>query len=233
MYGGPAFVGAGLQADREARMVVEQGQRVAARPADGEMALEVHLPKIVGGGVLEADKRAMRGRMPAVQPAVAAQDRGDRARARHLRGAQIQQPPAQLAPAPGRMRVAQRQHMRLHRLGRTARRTVGAARAVMQPGPPLSPMARQPLVTRRRADTEAPAQPTQMAAFRPRQQHKLLTQIHGGHLLPRHGSLLPRENSCLNKPVHHVPEHPSAMSPVCTDGGGQGGGDSRYLRGAR
>src|ERR1022692_370379 len=48
------LVGAGLQAQSKAGVVVEDGQRVAAGGVGGEVAFEVHLPKQVGCGVFEA-----------------------------------------------------------------------------------------------------------------------------------------------------------------------------------
>src|SRR5579862_371939 len=48
-----ALVGAGLEHQREARMVVEHGQRMAAGAVEErEVALEVHLPQLVGCRVL-------------------------------------------------------------------------------------------------------------------------------------------------------------------------------------
>ena len=52
---GLLLVGAGLQAGAEARMIVDQGQRVArASVAEPDPALEVHLPEQIGRLLLEA-----------------------------------------------------------------------------------------------------------------------------------------------------------------------------------
>ena len=44
---GLAFVAAGADGDGVARMIVEDGQRMAAPGGEGKMALEVHLPQLV------------------------------------------------------------------------------------------------------------------------------------------------------------------------------------------
>ena len=75
---GPALVRAGLQTEREARMVIEQGERMAAPGVVGEVSLEVHLPEFVGPVPLEADHRVRREQLALVQAPVAAQNRGDR-----------------------------------------------------------------------------------------------------------------------------------------------------------
>ena len=81
---GPALVRAGLQTEREARMVIEQGERMAAPGVVGEVSLEVHLPEFVGPVPLEADHRVRREQLALVQAPVAAQNRGDRRGRRDL-----------------------------------------------------------------------------------------------------------------------------------------------------
>ena len=48
------LVGAGREHEIEARMIVERGQRMATPAVHGEVALEVHLPKLVRALPLEA-----------------------------------------------------------------------------------------------------------------------------------------------------------------------------------
>ena len=50
-----ALVGAGLQEDGEAGVVVEDGQGVTSACSSGEVALEVHLPEVVRLGMLEPE----------------------------------------------------------------------------------------------------------------------------------------------------------------------------------
>jgi len=53
----------GHQPDGVPRVVVQDGQRVAAARASGEVPLEVHLPEPIGGVVLEADEGRGRRRV--------------------------------------------------------------------------------------------------------------------------------------------------------------------------
>src|SRR5579863_7012946 len=54
------LIGAGRKARREARVVVDHGQRMAALAAgQGDPALEVHLPQLVGRLSLEALARSI------------------------------------------------------------------------------------------------------------------------------------------------------------------------------
>ena len=94
-----ALVGAGLKHQREARVIVEHSQRMAAEGCAnrGEVPLEVHLPEFVGCRALKALKGVRRRRSPVEQTA-AAQDAGDSAR-RQLWAALDNQPSRQLASA--------------------------------------------------------------------------------------------------------------------------------------
>ena len=53
-HGGGALVGTGDQAEGAARVVVQDGHRMAAAGARGPAGLEVHLPQGDGTGMLEA-----------------------------------------------------------------------------------------------------------------------------------------------------------------------------------
>ena len=97
---GPALVRAGLQTEREARMVIEQGERMAAPGVVGEVSLEVHLPEFVGPVPLEADHRVRREQLALVQAPVAAQNRGDRRGRRDPGRAQVTKPARQLCARP-------------------------------------------------------------------------------------------------------------------------------------
>src|SRR5579863_4630840 len=98
-HGFAALVGAGLKHQREARMVVEHGQRMAAGAGEErEVALEVHLPELVGCCALEALKGTWR-RHTLTEQTMAAQDSGDRTR-REFGPALAKQPSRELASAP-------------------------------------------------------------------------------------------------------------------------------------
>src|SRR5271168_5373686 len=91
-----ALVGAGLEHQREARVIIEHGQRMAAGAVEGrEVALVIHLPQFVGRRALKALKGARR-RRSLVEQTATAQDAGDSAR-RQLGAALDEQPSRQLA----------------------------------------------------------------------------------------------------------------------------------------
>ncbi len=172
-----ALVAARAQFQRITRMVVEDGQRMAASLAKREMALEIHLPQIVRPGVLEAD---MVPRLPgarAVQRAVASQDRGDRGGRRNIRHVPHLQDAPDLAATPGRILAPHPQHLRLHRFGGPGRAGQRTPRPIGQPAIAVSAKANYPLIPRLRADPETPtklplvrirhrSQATKLLAFR-------------------------------------------------------------------
>ena len=193
-HGLVALVGAGLEHQREARVIVEHGQRMAADGCanGGEVALEVHLPEFVGRRAFKALKGARRRRRPVEQTA-AAQDAGDSAR-RQLWAALDNQPSRQLASAPRtEHRAAHFDHrlldLRRGALGRASR----PARAIDKPAAAFLGVTQQPLVTGLRRYLEAPAQLAPISSRLHRQLHKLLAQRHPGNLLPRHPAHLPLE----------------------------------------
>src|SRR5271168_1517017 len=193
-HGLVALVGAGLEHQREARVIVEHGQRMAAdrRANRGEVALEVHLPQFVGCWALKALKGARR-RRSLVEQTVAAQDAGDSTR-RQLWAAFYNQPSRQLASAPRtEHRAAHFDHplldLRRGALGRASR----LARAIDKPAAALLGIAQQPLVAGLRRYLEAPAQPAPISSRLYRQLHKLLARPHPGNLPPWHPAHLPLE----------------------------------------
>ena len=185
---GPALVRAGLQTEREARMVIEQGERMAAPGVVGEVSLEVHLPEFVGPVPLEADHRVRREQLALVQAPVAAQNRGDRRGRRDPGRAQVTKPARQLAPAPTRVRTAQRHHLRLNLGRRTSRARTRPARAVGEAFLGIQSRASQPLITRLRTDPVAAAQCPYVRSLLARQHHKLRSKRHDRPLCPRHGT---------------------------------------------
>ena len=100
-----ALVGARCEADEEAGAVVEDGEGVAADVAGGEVALEVHLPQVVRGVVLEADE-GVRRTLGRGEASVAAQDAGDGAGGGEGRDALVLQRAADRAAAPRGVCVA-------------------------------------------------------------------------------------------------------------------------------
>ena len=59
--------GAGLQSYSKAGMVVQNGQRIATTLRQFEFAFEVHLPELIRGRALEAQKGLMFGRLFGIQ----------------------------------------------------------------------------------------------------------------------------------------------------------------------
>lgn len=158
LHGGGLFVGAGGETERIAGVVIEYGQGVTTATLERHMALEIHLPEVIGDRMLEALPGAVLGALGGVHPPVAAQDRRDRARARHPVMAQGHEPRVQLASAPSRMLIAQGQHRMLHGSWRSSRRRLGPARPIAQPLTALDSIALPPLVPGLRTDPKTPAQ---------------------------------------------------------------------------
>src|ERR1700693_49438 len=79
-----------------------------------DQALEVHLPKLIGCSVLKALPWPLSAGMGHVEPPIATEDFGDRARRRHPLHPEVFEPTLQLAPTPSRLLIAQAQDLRLH-----------------------------------------------------------------------------------------------------------------------
>jgi len=73
---GVSLVGASEQPERIAGVIVEDGERMAAARADGDVAFEVHLPEGIGGQVFKA-LEGPRLPGPRTEALVPTQDRGD------------------------------------------------------------------------------------------------------------------------------------------------------------
>ena len=196
-----------------AGMIVEHAQRMAAARIEGEVPLEIHLPELVGAGPFET--REGRGRRAGRRgdEAMPGQDAGERAGRRQAGVAEILETAAQLARAPGGMRAAQRHHRRLHGANRafgtalrpagTVRQGVGSARLETF----------EPLVAHGGADLETTAELPDVGVGQPGQMDKF--QAHRKQIIhkPGHGYPPCRHTAAC---VHHVPAHPSTLSPVYT-----------------
>src|SRR5204863_7429238 len=89
-----------LDAQSVTRMVIDHGERMAAPARRGEVALEVHLPELVGVLALEPLKRAWMLCRPQIELAMPAQNLRDRARRRHNLRAIALHDTGDLPPAP-------------------------------------------------------------------------------------------------------------------------------------
>jgi len=190
------MVGARLDAQRIARMIVDDCERVATTAAQGEVALEVHLPQLIGLLALEALIRTGMLACALLELAVTPQDLGNRARRRCDLPAVALEHLRDLAPAPGIVAVlANAQHCGFDRLAGARRAVMRAPRPISKTGPALRRVPPKPLVAFGTADAEPRAK---LASVRPRSKrklHELLPLIHDQSLPPRHRTL-PRP-ACL------------------------------------
>jgi hypothetical protein len=203
------LVGAGRKHQREARMIVEHGQRMKPANVQGHVALEVHLPQLVRPCPLEAGEGGLAATICAKLDPMPLQDRRHRRGDRNQLLPQILQPPGDLAAAPGRMLCAYRKHRFLRRCCAARGRGLRPTRPLLKPRCTFEPPTFQPLVAGRRAHAEATAQVPNIGSFHRCQHHKFQSRVHPAHLAERHptASLIrcrkcPR---CLRTPVHHVP----------------------------
>jgi len=88
-------------------MIVQHRHRMAPPRGQREVADKIHLPKIVGVGMLEPHECRVPDRLAGVQQLVAAEDAGDGAGRRNLRHAQRPEPVVNLAAAPRRVLAAE------------------------------------------------------------------------------------------------------------------------------
>src|ERR1700730_5658329 len=192
-YGFATLVGAGLKHQREARMVVEHGQRMAAGAIEeGEVALEVHLPQLVGYRSLKALKGTRR-RRSLIEQTMAAQDTADSAR-REFGAALEDQPSGHLASAPTAKHPASYSEHMLFEVRRGEHRAAWRPpRVILETAAAFQGVTLQPLVAGLRRDPEPPAELAPISALLHRQLHKLLAQQHPGNLPPRHPAHLPLE----------------------------------------
>src|SRR5262249_2967979 len=97
---GVSLVAAGPDRQRIAGMIVDHGQRMAAAAGYREVALEIHLPQLVGFGALEPLIRPGMLVAPLLEATVTPQDLGDCAQRRHVARAALHHP-GDLARTPG------------------------------------------------------------------------------------------------------------------------------------
>ena len=192
------LVGAGLKPDRKAGVVVHNRQWVAPLATGRwEVALEVHLPKLVGLGLLEVlEGLSVPVRFGIDQP-IALYDRLTGRSGRHLLGAERELPvlgpsleaASNLAAAPGRVPIAHLADGLLDVLGRPVWRFVRAPRPLFEAFLALLAVAGQPLVAGGPADVEPSAQDAHVGVFLVGKLGEFESQRHLGSGLPGHGYL--------------------------------------------
>ena len=191
---------------------------MASAALGGDVSLEVHLPQIVGLGVLESLPGLVLAALGGVHHTVAPEDGSDGAGAGSCGHAQGSEPGVELASAPGRVLPPKRYYPLLDRRRGPFRCVVRPPRAVRQTGHAISTESGEPLISGPGADAVTAAQLSHIGLGLAGQGHELVTRRHGGHLLPGHvylhsGIIMPSMG------VYHVPEHPFTMCPVHTVGG--------------
>ena len=172
-----------------ARMVVDhrEGMEPGA-VAQPRMALEVHLPEVIGGLCLEAQAGGFAARLRQDQ-SVPLQHLVHRRACGHPVTVSLKHS-LDLARAPGRVLRPDREDplfnvtRRPQRAGQRTPRAVGKAVIFSGAEPP------QPLVASLGTDPEATAQLPPVCPLQQRKPHELFSLIHGRHLFPRHENLL-------------------------------------------
>ncbi len=127
-----AFITAGPQPNRITRVVIDHRQRMAAPCRGRKMPLVVHLPQLVRRRPLKPLEGFVAGARHSVDATMPIQYRRDRAGARRRLVLQILQPAPDLAPTPGGMLVANRQHQPFDGRRTARRRVLRATRAIRQ-----------------------------------------------------------------------------------------------------
>src|SRR5579871_6205000 len=181
------FVGAGSQAQREARVIVQHRQRMAGHAVlQRTMALEVHLPKLIGCLLFESREglsSCWRRLRDAIVPA---QDLVNRRYSRNSVPVALEAM-RDLPRSPGRMGIAQCDNPLLNASRGTLRAVMGSPRPVRQRRiARLVPL--DPLVGRLGTDPKPPAQLPPVRSLLFRKHYKFSSLIHDRHLSPRHGS---------------------------------------------
>jgi len=191
-----ALIATSPQPERIARVIVDHRQRVAAPGGDRKMPLVVHLPQLIRCRPLKPFKWPVLSARCSIDAVMAVQDCGDGAGARRRLVTEILQPATDLAAAPGRVLVTNRQHLCLHRRRGAGRRALRATRAIRQTRLALLPIPCQQPVANRRTDPKPPTQLATVHPVLPKQHHKLAPLRHDRLLRPWHPRLSPAGQRC-------------------------------------
>lgn len=177
LHRGTLLVGTSLQAQHIARVIVDHGQRMASRPVgERQVALEVHLPQLIGSVLLEAMSWIGRCILARLDPVIPTQDPMHGRRHRHSLPSALQAM-GNLAGAPGRMLVADSHDLRLHRNFAALGHGMRPARTIDQLSIASSP-AREPFVTDIRTDAEPSAELPPVRSFLQRKPNEFSSLIH-------------------------------------------------------
>ena len=193
------LVTTGLQSQSEARVVIQDRQRVTTPTAgQREVALEVHLPQQVGAFMFKACVRSAFGCFHRIDAAVSPEDGCDGTGGWHVRLKHIfpvQEPPSKLTSSPTRMGTPCLEQRMFHFWGSSCRRVKRPSRLVQQTTFSTMAIPPQPLVASRMTYPKTTAQLSNVGSFGQGQANKLFPLGHDSHLLPRHEPS-PQKKSC-------------------------------------
>ena len=207
-----ALSATGLQGEIETGMIIQHGQRMAKAFAGWKVPLEIHLPEIIGCGMLKALPRGCRRRSLEGNQLMSVQDVCHRARGKQGEP-QILQASAQFAATPAGMFLPQIDNCLLEHLARQSWAGLRSSRTIRQTRPTFGFIASQPFVRRRRTDLITLAQRPTICPFLQGQQNKFFAQTHGVFYIPRHGFNTRKSNPDT---VSHVSVHLLTMCAVYT-----------------
>jgi hypothetical protein len=182
------LVAAGRKHQIVARVVVERSERMATPAMHGKVTLEVHLPKLVRTVPLEAlPWPGMLARSRFRQSVVTAQDLGDGARRGHVGFTAIRERPLDLPPTPDIVAdLANLEHLCLNCHQRSARTDFRSPRPLDQSRQTLPPIALEPFVSGRWANSETSAKFANVRSLHCRKHNELTPLIHYRHLAKWH-----------------------------------------------
>ena len=209
------LVGTGLESEVEARMIVQESERMAAVVLHGEMPFEVQLPQRVGIGIFKAHLGRVLGAFRFINEPRALEYGLDRALGRHVGDPLVLQHSVQHMGTLARMRQPQRDDAVLHLPARAVRTRVRAVRPVLQTVGATLRVPPQRLVPCLATDPHAPTQLTHVRPVSQRQGDKLFPSRHKRPHLPRHGHP-PAARFSMPLGVTHQPEQVLPINPVYT-----------------
>ena len=183
------FIAAGLQAKRITRMVIEHSERVTAfMIAQTKVSLEIHLPELVRSLVFESLRSTPCLLRHICHALITQKDRVHSALSQGAVAVTLETR-LDLACSPA-VSIANRQHLFFDPRLAVSRRMQRSTRTIGQASDALISIPSPPFVTGLSADAEPVAQLTKIGSHLLSHRQKLLSQIHGRTLLPRHVSLL-------------------------------------------
>jgi hypothetical protein len=181
------LIPASLQAQGKAGVIVDHPQRMTPLSvAQGKMPFEIHLPQLIGRFSFEALPGLVLARQAQIDSPMSSQNRMNRATGRNLALAYVLHPGPDLASAPRRILIPNRQYSCFDLRRRSLRPVPWAARPIPQPRLSCGSIPLQPFVPGLAADPKPLAQLFHVRFRLDRQLDKLSAQQHKRSFFPRH-----------------------------------------------